>query len=194
MMYDDLVRKPTQMVLDEVKLAGLTKLIAEGPSLGLTFGTPDMDKMPVEEWRKKVEEEMEAWKRTYKGPYPIHIYLSTVWMPQKLVTEDGKSPKIVQAYTPIKFELPTAEKETFGELKERIEKESMRAVEYVRGVGVRGKVNAFYTGNLRTDWVVLGSTRQCMPICGDSFLDKPARDTFVPRIAYDLCLFEINLH
>jgi len=194
MMYDKVVEKPMEMVLDGVRLEGLTKLIAQGYSTGSTFTTPDMHKMPIEEWRENVKKLDDKWKRTHKGPYPTDLHLSTVWMPQKLVTKDGKSPKIIQAYTPVKYGLPIADltEETYGELKQRIEKESMRAVEHIKGVDVKGEVNAFYIGNLREDWVVPSSARQCMPICGDSFLDRPARDIFVPRIAYELCLFEIE--
>ena len=189
-MYDDLVRRPFQLVMDNVKLEGLTKLVANGYSTGITLVSPDLEKISQEEFRREWEE----WNATHKGPYPTNVRLSTVWMAQKLLTKKGKSPRIIQAYTPIRFfmPMPVAEEETYGRLKKRIEKESMRAVKYVRGVGVKGKVNAFYIGNLDHDYIIPSSTKQCMPIAGDGFLDRIARDVLIHRVVFDLSLFEIE--
>ncbi len=191
MMYDDMVRKPMQKVLDEVKLEGLIKLISQGCSTGHHFITPDIDKYTQLDWAKKIELEINEWDKTHKGPNPNFYYISRVWMPQKLITKERLDATIIQAYAPLRFILPLSEKETYKELKERIEKESLRAVEYTRKESM-GKVNAFYVGNLGKDYIIPDLEDGCSLISGDSFLNRIAKDILVPRIVFNLSLFEIK--
>jgi len=95
MMYNDLVREPMQMVVDEVELEGLTKLVATGYSVGITLVSPDSEKTSAEERKREREERRE----THKGPHPTEVLMSIVNMAQKLVTKDGESPRIIQTYT-----------------------------------------------------------------------------------------------
>jgi len=194
MMYNETVRKPMKMVLDHVELDGLIKLIAKEPSTVIALITPDARKMSKEEWKQYTKGTDEKWGLDHRGPYPGHFQMSDVWMPQKLATKEGESPRVLQAYTPVDFAMPVADvtEETYRELKERIERESFRAVKYVRGNDAKGRVNAFYIGNLRQDYVIPEGIKECMPIAGDSFLDRQARDVLIPRVVFDLCLFEIE--
>jgi len=187
-------------ILNQVNLEGLTKLVVEGEDpTGLYFMTPDMGKVSKEEWKEKCIKEREERERTQSGPYPLDLHLSSVWTPKRLVTQDGETPKITQAYTPIKFFIPIAEEETSEELKERIERESMIMVEsvteeYVRDKSVDREVNAFYVGNLNRENEIVETIKHCVPVKGvfPMFLNEPARNILIPRVAFDLCLFEIE--
>lgn len=164
-----------QQVLDEVKLEGLIKLVASDKGIGITIVSPDS-----------------AEERKEHRSSSLYQVMSTVWMPSKVETKDKRKPIILQAYSPINFELPMVKNETYRSLKERIERESMRAVEHVRGVDIRGNVNAFLVSDLKDTFVVSPSVESCIPVAGYSFLEGPAKDALIPRVTYNLCLFEIE--
>jgi hypothetical protein len=180
-----------QDIIDKVRLDGLIRLIAE-PSLGcLVFNSPNWKKMSGDDWSKKYTTECEEWERTKIGHYPPHYYSSCTLAGKPLTTLDGKSPRILQAYSPIRFELPVAKNENYHELMERIEEESMRMVNHMRRED-KTAINSFYMGNLRLDWV-LCVFRSCPVIpTHRTIFDERIGDFFVPRYTYDFCLFKID--
>ena len=193
---NQMVREPMEMVMEEIELEGLTKLVAKGHRIGLSFGSPDIEKKSKEE----KDNEMQRWRdsvnlegRAFVEPYPVHKYLSTVWVSGRLVTLESKKPKFLQVYTPIRFMIPVPETdETLRGLKDRIEEDSTRVVEEIRKSSNGGEVNAYYLGNLELDYVLENTHKQNMPIAGERFLSNLARNVLIPRYVFDLCLFNIK--
>ncbi|MBI4143656.1 hypothetical protein HY486_00215 [Candidatus Woesearchaeota archaeon] len=186
MIYDTVIRQPNQAVMAEVNLTGLTKLVAEESPLSILLVSPDVKKKSKEQ----KELEMTEW-REHRSPYPTEVRVNYVKIPGRVLTKNGKFPKILHAYLPIRFAMPIAEEETYGDVKQRIEKESMRAVKRLQEY--RKEANAFCIVNLDVcAYELSNSAKQCMPISGDNFIDDTARRVLIPRITFDLCLFLIE--
>jgi len=172
-----------QKIRDTVQLAGLTKLTIRGERwsyLEISSGISE----------KELKRKLEDWEENKKGPNPLDIYKSFIWIPSELETTDGKRPKIIQVYNPINFSLPFKKDEKYSEIKERIEKESIKPVNYMKEK-FGNQVNAFHISNIEMKYVPSPLTLGGILI-SDEKLKTPAKDCLILRVNYDLSLFEIE--
>ena len=172
-----------QKIRDSVQLEGLTRLITRGERDSFLEISSGISK---EELKRKSED----WEKNQKGPNPLDIYKSFIWVPRELETTDKKIPKIIQVYNPINFSLPFKEDEEYSKIKGRIEKESIKPVNYMKEK-FGYPINAFHISNIEMTYVpsllTLGGA-----LASDEKLKTPAKDCLVLRVNYDLSLFEIE--
>ena len=112
---------------------------------------------------------------------------------------DGKSPRIIQVYSPTTIPFPTGEDETRKELKRRIESVVATGAERINTNQYDpGNVNAYHIGEIRLEYripdrVARGNVA-CMSLfgAGTIFFSQTSELLLQPRWTFNLSYFNIE--